>query len=149
MLTFPQLLSLLLMVSFFLLLSFSRSKPMTEGMVLVCAAHYLVINSICWNVFVSVTIWRGGEHVFRWTLSPWLPAVSFALGIVSTIAVLVAWIMAMRGAGRYSPRQRAAFTFACLGLAWGLVISGWTPVALQSKLDAMPKRIQSDSLPRP
>jgi len=137
--TFPQLLLILLVGFASLLLAFSRSNPMSEAFVPILSAHYLVINSICWNAFMLTTIWQGGEDIFRFTVYPLLPAVSFYLGVFATLAVLCAWISVFIGARRFSRRQLWAFSVSCITFITGLVVSSQTPIAFQSWIDSIPK----------
>lgn len=136
--TFPQL--FLILVSGFILLAaaFSRTKPMSEAVVLILAAHYLAINTICWNAYLHTSVWQGGEDIFRFTFSPFLPAASFYLGVVATLAVIGVWISAFRSEHRYSRRQLWAFSASCLIFLTGLVVSSKTPVAFQSWIDSIP-----------
>ncbi len=135
--TFPQLFLILFGGFVFLSLAFSRSNPMSEAIMPILAAHYLVLNTICWNAFMLTTTWQGGEDVFRFTFIPFLPAASFYLGVVAIFAMIGAWISVFRSDCRYTRRQLWAFSGSCLTLLVGLVVSSRTPIAFQSWLDSL------------
>ncbi len=135
--TFLQLLIILIVGFVFLILAFSRFNPRNEGLVLVLVSHYLVINTICWNSFMLTAVCSGGENIFRFTIFPLLPAVSFYLGVFSLLAVITTWISAVRSHHLFSRRQLWAFSASCLTFTVGLVVSTQTPVAVQSWIDSI------------
>lgn len=130
--TFLQLLVILLVGFTFLIAAFSRSNPMSETVVLVIGAHYVVINSTCWNLFLHTWAFKGGEELFRFGVSPLLPAASVYLGIVAAFAVFFVWIAVMRAGKRYTQRQRWAFSASSLTFMVGIVVSLQTPIAVQA-----------------
>jgi hypothetical protein len=136
--TFPQLFLILLVGFAPLSLAFSRSNPMSEAFVPILAAHYLVINSMCWNAFMQTTTWQRGEDLFRFTLSPFLPAASFYFGVLAILAVLSAWISVLIGVHRFARRQVWSFSASCITFLIGLVVSMWTPVGFQAWIDSIP-----------
>ncbi len=135
--TFPQLLTILLVGFTFLVLAFSRSNPRSEALVPILAAHYLAINTICWNAFMLTAVWYGDESIFRFTFSPILPAVSFYLGVFTILAVIFTWISAIRSTGQFSRRQLWAFSASCLTFTIGLVVTTQSPIAVQSWIDSL------------
>lgn len=136
--TFPQLFLILFGGFVFLAIAFSRTNPMGEAFVLILAAHFVAINSICWNAFMVTTTWQGGENIFRFTFTPFLSAASFYIGVVATFAVVCAWISAFRSDNRYSRRQLWMFSASCIIFLIGLVVSSRTPIAFQSWIDSIP-----------
>ena len=135
--TFPQLFLILFVGFASLAVAFSRSNPISEAFVPILAAHYLAINSMCWNAFMYTTTWQGGEDIFRFTFSPLLPAASFCLGVFATSAVICAWISVFRAGRRFTRRQLWAFSASCLTFLIGLVVSSRTPIAFQSLIDSI------------
>jgi len=85
---------------------------------------------------MMTTTWQGGEDIFRFTLSPFLPAASFCLGILAIVVVIVAWISVFRSDRQYSRRQKWAFSASCLAWLAGLVVSSQTPIAFQRLIDS-------------
>lgn len=134
--TFPQLLTILLVGFIFLVLAFSRSNPRSEALVPILAAHYLVINTICWNAFMATAVWVGNESIFQFTISPLLPAVSFYLGVFTILAVISTWISTIRRSNQLSRRQLWAFSASCLTFTVGLIVTTHTPIAVQTWIDS-------------
>ena len=135
--TFPELFLILFVGFAFLLLAYSRYNPMAEAFVPILAAHYLVINTMCWNACMLTTIWQGGEDLFRFTFSPFLPAASFYLGVLAILAVACTSISVLIRARQFSKRQLWAFSASCLTFLIGLVVSTRTPIAFQSWIDSI------------
>jgi len=136
--TMPQLLLILCLGFAFLGMASPRSSPMAEASVLILSAHYLVIHSICWSAFIMTATGSGGEDILRFPGSPFLPAASFYLGVVTILSVVCAWISVLRGPLRFARRQVRAFSAASLVFLVGLVISTWTPIAYQALIDSIP-----------
>ena len=136
--SFPQLLLILFVGFGFLAVTFSRHNPMSEAFVLILAAHFVVINSLCWNAYLMMTTFKVGEEIFRFPFSPFLLAASFYLGIMAVFTVIAAWISVFRSARKYSRRQKWAFSVSCLTWLIGLVVSIQTPITLQRCLDSIP-----------
>ena len=135
--TLPQLLLILVVAFVFLLLAFSRSKPITASLVPILAMHYLVINSICWFAFMNTKVWQGGEDVFRFSFYPVLPAASFYIGIIMIIAVITSWISVFSHRHQYSKLQYWSFLAFCLTVLTGLIVSFQTPIAIQNWIDTI------------
>ena len=110
---------------------------MSEAVVLILRAHYVVINSTCWNFFIHTWTLKGGEELFRFGVSPFLPAASVYLGIVVAFAVFFIWIAVLRAGKRYSLRQRWSFSASSLTLMVGIVVSLQTPIAVQAWIDSL------------
>ena len=136
--TFPQLFLILIVGFIGLAFSFSRLNPIFESLVPVLASHYLIINTICWNSFLISTTWQGGEDLFRFSLSPFLPAASLMLGVFAIAAVLWAGISVLRSRVRRSKRQLLGFSVFSIATLLGLIVSARIPIAAQAVLDSMP-----------
>ena len=134
--TFPQLLGIVMIVCVSMVAGVSRVRPMSESAVLILGAHYLVINTLCWNAFMITSAFEEGTVIFRYGLSPLLPAASFYVGVLITVMNFVSLISVLRRTRLYSCRQRWAFSVGSTALIFGTVVSLRTPVALQRLIDS-------------
>ena len=134
--TFPELFWILLLGFTALAAGFSRFRPVTESWAALLGAHYLVINTTCWNAFLITTSWEGGEDVFRFGIGPFLPATSFYLGIFTVMMIVGALFSTWRSTTLYSGRQKWSFLVSSIVLLVGIFVSLRTPVALQWTIDS-------------
>lgn len=135
--TFAGLLFIVIVAFLFLVAAFSMREPVAEWYGVILPAHYLVINTLCWNGFIMTSGWQGGETVFRYELTPVLSACSFYGGIVFVVigmGFLARFLTRLR---QYSVRQRIVFPISVLTIMVGVVISLRTPVEFQKLLDSI------------
>lgn len=131
---FTELWWILLGTAVCVLLTGSRTRPMPEVLGTVLAAHFLVINTICWNAFIGTMMLVQGDY-FRFGLTPLLPAVSFYGGILVIAVPPVCLLCSLLRRPRYRVRQLAAHTIAVLLVSTGLWVTIRTPVVFQRVAD--------------
>jgi len=135
--SFPQLLLILFLTFLFLSLGFSKGRNMTEGLGIIFAAHYLVLNAIGWSYFLHTTSWPGVEVVFRYSFSPFLPGFSFYLGLLTLCLVCGCWRIMISKCYRYSRRQMIFFSLSAVVVVIGVVVSLRIPLEFQSMVDSI------------
>ena len=150
--TFPELFGILFLGFIALAAGLSRLRPVTESWVAILGAHYLVINTTCWNAFMMTATWESGGQVsgfggevFHFGTSPFLPAASFYLGVFTAVMMLGAVCSTWRSSPRYTKRQRLSFLVAAIVLLIGIFVSLRTPIALQPTIDAFSRSHQAAS----
>lgn len=148
--TFPELFWILFLGFIALAAGISRLRPATESWVVILGAHYLVINTTCWNAFMMTTTWEGGGQVsgiggevFHFGTSPFLSAASFYLGVFTAVMMLCAVYSMWRSSLGYTRRQRWSFLIAAIVFLIGIFVSLRTPIALQRTIDAFRRSHQS------
>jgi hypothetical protein len=135
--TFPGLLFIVVLAFLFFAATFSTQSPIDEWHGVILPAHFLVINTTCWNGFIVTSIWQGGETVFRFEFTPDLSACSFYGGLIFIgigMGFLVKFFARLR---QYSLRQRVLFPLSVMTIIIGVVVSLRTPVEFQKLIDSI------------
>ena len=110
-------------VQLLLIASFSRKHPITEGLGLVGVVTYVSVYWLSWNAFLSVTYWHGGEEVFNWSLSPWIPSITFYLAVFCLTLILGFLYSVWFSHSIYSMRQRIFFSIASIVVFIGTIFN--------------------------
>jgi len=125
----------LLVLQVFLVLSFSRTRPVVEGIYLVPIIILVGVAHLLWLAFLTCQTWLPGEVIFDWSFSPPLSALTFYISIALTLTCICILASIWRNNGLYKLRQKLFFSSAILLTILGVLWVGMIPLRVQSLLN--------------
>ncbi|MCH7225372.1 hypothetical protein [Haloferula sp. A504] len=129
--TLIQQLGLVGAVGFFMALSFSRRKPVTENLGVALVACYVVIARTLWIHALLVYRWEPGDRVLDGSLAGW-PLTLLYLGGVSGMVLIGLAVHVLRQ--DYRIRQKIAFLIGTLIQGFGVYLAIRVPFEVEAAL---------------
>lgn len=129
--TLIQQLGLIGSVGFFMALSFSRRKPVTESLGVVMVACHVVIARVLWIYAFIAYDWKPGDRVLDGSLAGW-PLTLVFLGGVSLLMLVGLLLSVLKR--DYRGRQKIAFSIAALLQGFGVYLALKIPFDAEAAL---------------
>ncbi|MFC5049102.1 hypothetical protein ACFPK9_00520 [Rubritalea spongiae] len=117
--------------------SYSRIEPITENVGLMMVVILSGVSQILWNAFLAVSYWNGGERIFDWSMSPWIPSVGVYLSTTSLLIIVGLAISVFLSGSKYSLRQKIVFLVNSVVVTLGTLFIVSIPMRLQQFINTL------------